>query len=84
MFKKAVAIMVILGAVVVAYVFMAILQPATNQMATVAHDAAVASGNAVAGAYTAATGAYPIWQWFIPALVGIVGIVITLKAPEKG
>ena len=70
----------IMCGVVLTYVLMIAQQPAINQI--------IATANASTGNWTAVPefemaqgvmNSFPIWQWGIPAFVGLIGIVWTWK-----
>jgi hypothetical protein len=70
----------IMCAVVLTYVLMIAQQPAINEI--------IATANASTGNWTATPefgmaqgvmNSFPLWQWGIPALVGLIWIVITLR-----
>jgi hypothetical protein len=70
-------------AVVFTYIIMLAMQPATNALITTAN---ATTGNwTVTPEFGMAQGvinAFPLWQWFLPGLVGLIGIAITWKSPS--
>jgi len=71
---------VILVIVVFTYIIMAATQPVISELAATAN--ASINGTSFASS-SAVVNAYPIWQWIIPAFVGVVLLVITLRQPDK-
>ncbi len=77
--RKIFRIALITGFTVFAYVLMLALQPATNEIIATAN----ASGNWTGFESTQAVIiSYPLWQWFIPGLVGLVMTAIVWKSKD--
>lgn len=66
--------------VAVAYIILATMMPAINELVSTANTSLVESANMsnFPGTQEAVTSA-PLWLWFIPGMVGIVVSVIMLK-----
>lgn len=71
----------IIVGVVVTYILMLAMQPATNALITTAN---ASTGNWTADpAFGMAQGvmnSYPIWQWLIPGFIGLFAIVMTWRS----
>lgn len=68
----------VIGAVILTYVIMLALQPATNTII-----ATVNSTGSWAG-YESSQGiinSMPLWQWALPGFVGLVAIVVAWRNP---
>lgn len=79
--KMLIILGIVLG-VIFTYFLMFAMQPATNTI--------IATANASTGNWTAdpafgmaqgVMNSFPLWQWFIPALVGLVFIVMIWRSP---
>lgn len=68
----------IVGGVVLAYVFMAAFQGGTNEIIASANASISSNYTGIIG-MEAAMNSFPIYQWFIPGLVGIVAFVANHK-----
>lgn len=80
MLKKLFLVGIILGGVIVAYVVM------TAGYSTILQLVGVASADPSVGnysSYKATVDAAPLWLYTIPALVGIITIVLVLREPER-
>ena len=70
----------IVAGVLFSYLIMFALQPATNTIIETAN----ATGNwSVDPAFEMAQGvmnSFPLWQWFIPAFIGLFGIVMVWRS----
>lgn len=74
--QKVIIDMLIVGVVILAYVFMAAFQPGTNAIISSVNASANWTGFESA---QAAINSFPIYEWFIPGLVGIVAFVVNHK-----
>ncbi len=79
MFKKIVWIGGIAGATVCSYLGMAVIFPVIRQCT--GYAANNTSNVTYHWTYVALTSA-PLWLWFIPAIVGLVAMVIVWRQPE--
>lgn len=72
---------VIIAAVIVCYIFLTAVMPVIVDLSSSANETITASSNWTdyPGAQGALVGA-PFWLYFIPAIGGIVAIVIVLRA----
>lgn len=73
----------VLGAVIVTYIIMTILMPVFSTLATAGADEVAESPNAES--YIGAQEAlnyFPLWIYFVPAVIGIGAIVIRLKQTD--
>jgi len=78
--QKLFKILIILGAVGVAYIFLAAFQPGINDIISTAN--ASVSGNYSDGAIYGMEGAmnsFPLYVWFLPGLVGLIAFVYVAK-----
>lgn len=80
MFKKIFWVVLIVIAVVVVEILLTAEMPAIRSIIDIA--AADPSAGNYAG-YSEALGAAPIWVYFIPILVGGIGVIMILRAPEQ-
>lgn len=71
----------IVAAVIITYVLMLAMQPATNSI--------ISTANATTGNWTAdpafgmaqgVINSFPLWQWFLPGFIGLFAIVVTWKS----
>jgi hypothetical protein len=72
--------LIVIG-VIVAYFFIGAEQPLVNDIITTANASANWTGMESA---QNAMNAYPIYMWFIPAIVGIVSVVVVLRSRNDG
>jgi hypothetical protein len=80
MIQKIVFISIIVGAVVVSYIILFAIHDFFNEAAAIATAGNV--GDNFTG-YNAALNSSPWWIMFIPGLVGIVSIIMVMRAPER-
>lgn len=73
--KKIFLIALIMGSVILSYIFMTAAMPFFVEMSSYAANV---SDNY--SAYKAAMQGVPLWLYFIPAVVGIVGIIMVLRS----
>ena len=80
MLKKLFLVSLIMAGVITSYVVMTATQGATNSIISSVNTTLVASSNMSNYPGTLAfIASFPLWQWFIPAIVGLVALVIVLK-----
>lgn len=80
MLKKLFLVSLILAGIVTAYIVMLATQGATNSIIASVNSTLVATSNMTNYPGTQAfIESFPLWQWFIPAIVGLVAIVVVLK-----
>lgn len=80
MLKKLFLVALVVGGVIVTYIVM------TAGYQTILDLVGIAYTDPSAGNYTqykAVVGAAPMWLYPIPGLVGIIAIVLVLRAPER-
>lgn len=80
MLKKLFLVSLILGGVIAAYVVM------TAGYSTILQLVGIASSDPSAGNYTsykAVVDAAPLWLYVLPALIGVISIVLVLRSPER-
>jgi len=78
-------ILIIMGAVSLAYLLLTVTMPVLSTFANDSANIVATNANVVAGKYPGAEEGprmAPLVLWFIPAVSGIVGIVIVLKRGE--
>lgn len=82
MFSKIVKVGAIVGAVAVSYMLLSITAPLVADMASSANVTISASSNMTnyPGLQGALLGS-PLWLYFVPAVFGVVLIVLVLRAP---
>lgn len=77
--KKLITILIIWGALTLVYIMLAMLMPVITTL-TASANTSMASGNMTGIPGVAeATNAFPLYVWFIPGGVGIIGTIIVLK-----
>lgn len=74
--RKVLLDLVIIVAVVLAYVIMASTQGMTNDIISTVNASANWTGAELG---QNAMSSYPLYQWFIPGLVGIIALVVNHK-----
>ncbi len=77
--KKAMALFSIVGGVVLSYVIMLAMWDSFTDAMAAAVVVATANGQPIA---VAASQGFPIWLWFLPAVVGGIAAVIVLRKED--
>lgn len=82
--NKLVAMLLIWGFVIVAYIILAVFMPAGQELVSQASTDIAASANMsnFPGAQEMVDSS-PVWVWVIPGLVGVIFTAITLKRGDK-
>lgn len=77
--RKIFMIIVVVAAIVFSYVILFAIHPLFEETSAIAANATGAENMT---GYLPAVNSFPLWGMFIPALVGIVAVVMIMRAPE--